>query len=219
MHELIEGLTWIKQSTYRWAGDGVTVYVDVWGAGEDPVPADVVFITHPHYDHFDEDDLARIKKDDTVVVAPRDLAAKLSGEVIAVSPGETVEARGVKGETVPAYNIVEHRLTKHPKEKEWVGYVLDLGGTTFYFSGDTDHVPEQDQIRADAAFVCVGGDPFIMGPEEASEVVKAIDPRVAVPGHYGWACGTPASAETFRKAAEPVPVDIITPVVPFESTA
>lgn len=75
------------------------MYIDVWGAGEDPVPADVVFITHAHYDHFDRDDLASIRKDDTVVVAPRDLAAELSGEVIAVAPGETIEARGVKGET------------------------------------------------------------------------------------------------------------------------
>src|SRR5918996_137167 len=145
--EMLERLTWIKESTYRWAGDGLTVYIDVWGAREDPVPADVIFITHAHYDHFDLDDLAKIRRDDTVVVAPRDVAAELSGEVIAVTPGETVEARGVKGETVPAYNIVEHRLGKHPKENGWVGYVLDLGGTMHYFSGDTDHLPELDQIR------------------------------------------------------------------------
>ena len=216
--EMLERLTWIKESTYRWAGDGLTVYIDVWGAREDPVPADVIFITHAHYDHFDLDDLAKIRRDDTVVVAPRDVAAELSGEVIAVTPGETVEARGVKGETVPAYNIVEHRLGKHPKENGWVGYVLDLGGTMHYFSGDTDHLPELDQIRADGAFVCVGGDPFVMAPQEAADLVKAINPSVAVPNHYGWPVGTPANAEAFKKAADPVPVEILTPVVPFERT-
>jgi L-ascorbate metabolism protein UlaG (beta-lactamase superfamily) len=213
---MLERLTWIKESTYRWAGDDLTVYIDVWGAGEDPVPADVIFITHAHYDHFDVDDLAKIRKDDTVVVAPQDVAAELSGEVIPVSPGETVEARGVKGETVPAYNIVEQRLGKHPKEKGWVGYVLDLGGTMHYFSGDTDHLPELDQIRADGAFVCVGGDPFLMGPQEAADLVKAINPSLAVPNHYGWPVGTPGNAEAFKKAADPVSVEILEPVVPFE---
>lgn len=215
---MLEGLTWIKESTYRWVGEGLTVYVDVWGAREDPVPADVVFITHAHYDHFDRDDLSRILKDDTVMVAPRDVAAELSGDVIPVAPGETVEARGVKGETVPAYNIVEQRITAHPKEKGWVGYLLDLGGTTHYFSGDTDHLPELDQVRAEGAFVCVGGDPFVMNPQEAADLVKAIDPRFAVPNHYGWPVGSPANAEAFKKAADPVPVEILTPVVPFERT-
>jgi L-ascorbate metabolism protein UlaG (beta-lactamase superfamily) len=213
---MLERLTWIKESTYRWAGDDLTVYIDVWGAGEDPVPADVIFITHAHYDHFDVDDLAKIRKDDTVVVAPRDVAAELSGEVIPVSPGETVEARGVKGETVPAYNIVEQRLGKHPKENGWVGYVLDLGGTMHYFSGDTDHLPELDQIRADGAFVCVGGDPFLMGPQEAADLVNAINPSVAVPNHYGWPVGTSANAVAFKKAADPVSVEILEPVVSFE---
>jgi L-ascorbate metabolism protein UlaG (beta-lactamase superfamily) len=214
---MLDGLTWIKESTYRWVGDGLTVYVDVWGAREDPVPADVIFITHAHYDHFDRADLTQIRKDDTVVVAPRDVAAELSGNVIAVTPGETVEARGVKGETVPAYNIVEQR-TSHPKERGWVGYLLDLGGTRHYFSGDTDHLPELDQVRAEGAFVCVSGDPDVMGPREAADLVKAIDPRFAVPNHYGWPAGSPANAEAFKKAADPVPVEILTPVVPFERT-
>jgi L-ascorbate metabolism protein UlaG (beta-lactamase superfamily) len=215
---MLDRLTWIKQSTYRWTGDDLTVYIDVTGAGQDPVPADAIFITHAHSDHFDPDDLAKIRKDDTVVVAPRDVAAELSGEVITVAPGETVEARGVKGETVPAYNIQGQRLRAHPKANGWVGYVLDLGGTSYYFSGDTDHLPELEQVRADGAFVCVGGDPFVMSPEEAAELVKAIDPGVAVPNHYGWIVGSPASAEAFKKAAEPVPVEILTPVVPFERT-
>jgi L-ascorbate metabolism protein UlaG (beta-lactamase superfamily) len=216
---MLEGLTWIKQSTYRWVGDDLTVYIDVWGAAQDPVPADVIFITHAHFDHFDKDDLAAIRTDETVVVAPRDVAGELSGEVIAVAPGETVEARGVKGETVPAYNVLPERLEAHPKDKGWVGYILDLGGTTHYFSGDTDHLPELEQVRADGAFVCVGGGRPVMDPEQAAELVKAMEPRVAVPNHYGWVVGTSGNAEAFKKAAEPVPVEILTPVVPFERTA
>lgn len=215
---MLEPITWIKQSTYRWVGDGLNVYIDSWGAGQDAQPADVVFITHAHHDHFDQDDIARIAKDDTVFVAPKDVAQELSGDVTAIAPGDTIDVSGIKGQAVPAYNIVEHRQDKHPKANGWVGYVLELGGTTFYFSGDTDHLPELEEVRTDVAFVCVGGDPYVMGPTEAAALVRAMEPQLAVPNHYGYAVGTPASAETFRQEAESVKVEILTPVVPFEMT-
>jgi L-ascorbate metabolism protein UlaG (beta-lactamase superfamily) len=215
---VLERLTWIKQSTYRWAGDDLTIYVDSWGAGQDAQPADIVLITHAHGDHFDPDDIDTVRTDDTVFVAPRDVAKELSGEVISVSPGDTIDVKGIKGQAVPAYNIAEHRLDKHPKANGWVGYVLELEGNTFYFSGDTDALPELESVRTDVAFVCVGGDPFVMGPGEAAGLVRAMEPQLAVPNHYGWAVGTPANAETFQREAEPVKVEILSPVVPFEKT-
>lgn len=215
---MIDLFTWIKQSTYRWAEEGLTVYVDTWGASQDPQPADVVFITHAHYDHFDLDDIAKIRKDDTLFVAPRDVAQELSGNVTAVAPGDTIDVSGIKGQAVPAYNIVDHRMDKHPKANGWVGYVLELGGNTYYFSGDTDHLPELEDVRTDVAFVCVGGDPFVMSPPEAAGLVKAIEPQLAVPNHYGWSVGAVGNAEAFRAEAEPVKVETLIPVVPFEKT-
>lgn len=215
---MLERLTWIKQSTYRWAGDGLSVYVDSWGAGEDAQPADVVFITHAHDDHFDLADIATIRTDDTIFVAPADVARELSGRVIPVSPGDTIDVNGVKGQAVPAYNTAEHRLDKHPKANAWVGYVLDLEGTTYYFSGDTDALPELEDVRTDVALVCVGGDPFVMTPTEAAGLVKAMEPQLAVPNHYGWLVGTPANAEAFQRESDPVKVEILSPVVAFEKT-
>lgn len=212
---MLERFTWIKQSTYRWDGDGLVFYVDSWGAGRDPTPADLVFITHAHYDHFDADDVEAIRKDDTVFVAPHDVAAELSGEVVAVAPGDTIEVKGVKGQAVPAYNIAEQRLQAHPKENRWVGYVVALGGTTHYFSGDTDHLPELESIRTEVAFVCVGGDPYVMTPTEAAGLVKVLEPQIAVPNHYGWEVGSQADGETFQREADPVKVELLTPVVPF----
>jgi L-ascorbate metabolism protein UlaG (beta-lactamase superfamily) len=214
---MLERFAWIKQSGFRWSGDGMTVYIDPWDIPGEPEPADVVFVTHAHDDHYSSDDLARISKDGTVFVAPRDVAAELSGDVTAVSPGDTIDAAGVKGQAVPAYNIRPERLEMHPKEKNWVGYVLDLGGTTYYHAGDTDHLTELEEISTAVAFVPIGGT-FCCGVDEAAGLVRAISPEVAVPMHFGFieGVGTARDGERFRAEAAPVRVEVLTPLVPFE---
>lgn len=211
---MLEGFTWYKQSGYRWAGNGLTVYIDPWDVPEGAEPGDAIFLTHAHYDHYSPEDLGRLRKEETVVVAPRDIAAELSGNVVAVAPGDTTEAVGVKAQVVPAYNIVEERLEAHPKANNWVGYVLELGGRSYYHAGDTDHVPELDEVRAGVAFLPVGGT-FTMDASEAAGLARAISPDLAVPMHYGFEIGSPADAERFKAEAAPVPVEILTPERPF----
>jgi L-ascorbate metabolism protein UlaG (beta-lactamase superfamily) len=212
---VLERFTWFKQSAFRYDGEGIVVYIDPWGV-EGDVPADVIFVTHAHFDHYDPDDVARIRKPGTKLVAPRDAAREIEGEIVPVLPGESHEVGGIRFTTVPAYNTVEHRLDKHPKQRGWVGYVLELGGRTYYHSGDTDPAPELHEVRSDVSMVCIGGDPFTMGPDEAAGLVRSISPRLAVPMHYGFIVGRASFAEDFRAAADPVPVQALTPVRPFE---
>jgi L-ascorbate metabolism protein UlaG (beta-lactamase superfamily) len=213
---MLERFTWIKQSGFRWSGEGITLYIDPWDVPEGFEPADVVFITHAHDDHYSRDDLARIGRDDTVFVAPRDVAAELSGDVTAVGPGDSIDVRGIKGQAVPAYNIRPERLQMHPKEKEWVGYVLELDGNAYYHAGDTDHLPELEAIRSDVAFVPIGGT-FCCGVDEAVGLVQAMSPDLAVPMHYGFneGVGVARDGERFREEASPVKVEVLTPAVPF----
>ncbi len=213
---MLDRFTWYKQSGYRWAGEGLTVYIDPWDVPGGADAADVVFITHAHSDHYSTDDLARLSKDGTVFVAPRDVAAELSGEVIAVGPGDTVDVSGIKGQAVPAYNIRPERLDMHPKRNNWVGYVLSLGGTTYYHAGDTDDLPELEQLSTDVAFLPIGGT-FCCGVDEAARLARAMSPQLAVPMHYGFVkgVGTARDGERFRDEAAPVPVEVLTPVVPF----
>lgn len=210
---MLERFTWFKQSAYRWDGDGLTLYIDPWEA--EGGPADLILITHAHGDHYQPEEIERLRKDGTKIVAPHDIAQELSGDVTAVAPGDAVEVSGVKIQAVPAYNIVEERLDKHPKANNWVGYLLTLGDRTYYHAGDTDHLPELESLRTNVAFLPIGGF-FTMDPDEAAGLARAMGPDLAVPMHYGFVIGSPSFADQFARAAAPVPVQKLDPVRPFE---
>lgn len=211
---MLDRFTWFKQSAYLWRGDGLSVYIDPWGVTTDD-PADVVFITHAHFDHFSLEDLERIRGDGTKFVAPHDVARELTGDVTPVRPGDSIDVAGIKGTAVPAYNIAEERLEAHPKANQWVGFVLALGSNTYYHAGDTDHVPELEDIQTDVAFLPIGGT-YTCACSEAAGLARAIGPDIAVPMHYGFVVGSPADAEQFARDAAPVRVQILQPQNPFE---
>src|SRR5438046_5696488 len=200
---MLDRFTWFKQSAYLWRGDGLNVYIDPWGV-TDAVPADVVFITHAHFDHFNEEDLKKVVRRETSIVAPRNVAQELTGTVLPVGPGDSLEVAGIKVQAVPAYNVVESRLEAHPRANQWVGYVLTLGDTTYYHAGDTDHAPELDDVKADVVFLPIGGT-YTMDVPEAAAFVKVLQPQLAVPMHYGFSpgVGVAADGERFRGAADP----------------
>lgn len=228
---MIDRFTWYRQSAYRYRGDQRVVYIDPWGLTGDLPRADLVLITHYHFDHFSKDgaydapdkafqpkgdgDLAKIVGPRTTIVAPRDVAAECSGDVKPVAPGDRIEAAGIRIEAVPAYNTVEERLGAHPKENRWVGYVIELDGRTYYHAGDTDHLPELERVKADVSFVPVGGT-YTMDPTEAAALVKKQSPRLAVPMHYGFVVGEKGFGERFKREAAPVQVQVLTPTNRFE---
>ena len=214
---MLESFTWYQQSGFRWKGDRLVVYIDPWNLQGELPPADLVLITLAHGDHYSKDDVAKIRAGKTVFVAPADVAKELSGNVKMVKPGERVDAAGVKLETVPAYNVDPARLQAHPKANNWVGYVLQLGGNTYYHAGDTDHLPELEKIRTDVAFLPIGGGGFVMTVDEAASLAKAMKPKMAVPMHYGFypGVGVAGDGEKFKKAASGVEVTVMKPVNPF----
>jgi L-ascorbate metabolism protein UlaG (beta-lactamase superfamily) len=214
---VLERFTWFRQAAMRYAGDGLTIYLDPWGTTPDDPKADLIFITHAHFDHLQPSEIERLSSPGTKLVAPRDVARELSGDVTPVAPGESHEIGGVRFQTVPAYNVVEERLDMHPRAKAWVGYVLELEGGRYYHAGDTDALPELQGLSVDVAMVPIGGT-YTMDYREAAGLVKAMEPGVAVPMHFGFVVCSPSHGDLFKKEAEPVPVRLLDPVNPFEQT-
>lgn len=182
----------------RLAGEAV-VYTDPYGLTGAPHDADVILVTHSHYDHLSPEDIQRVRKQETVLVLPASEADRAEGlgfsreKVVTLSPGERGKTGGVTVEAVADYN---EGKPFHPKQNGWLGYVVTLDGVRYYIAGDTDDTPEARAVSCDVALVPVGGT-YTMDAREAAGLVNAIRPKAAVPIHYGSVVGSRADAEKF----------------------
>ncbi len=198
----IEGinLEWLGHATFKIVSDKI-IYTDPFQI-EDNEPADVILITHSHYDHCSPDDIKKLIKDGTQVFITPDCQSKVSNfekiKMRVVEPNNRYEADRVKIETIPAYNIKSERLKFHPKENDWVGYVITVNGKRIYLAGDTDFVPEMKNLKnIDIALLPIGGT-YTMDAKEAAEAANAIKPKKVIPMHYNKIEGTEANPEDFK---------------------
>lgn len=205
MDDLIRGIRVLHQNAIRMEADGKVLYFDPYGVQEAPHDADYIFITHDHYDHFSPEDIGRVAKAGTTLVIPESARAAAEAVGLAVLPvqvGQSAALPGVRFRTVPAYNI---NKKFHPRAKDWVGYVVELGGRVCYIAGDTDTTPEAQAVRCDVALLPIGGT-YTMDAGEAADLARAMRPRVVIPTHYGRA----AAAREFQQLlAGEVPCQIL----------
>lgn len=190
------------QSSIRIGGDQV-LYFDPFRITDARKDADIVFITHPHFDHFSPADIARVCKPQTVFIAPESMAAELKAagitEPVLMKPGEIKTISGIAVETVPAYNISKQF---HPKQNGWLGYIVTVGGKRIYAAGDTDATKEAAAVQCDIALIPIGGT-YTMNPAEAAELVNRMRPQIVIPIHYGTIVGNPGDGAAFAKLVAP----------------
>jgi L-ascorbate metabolism protein UlaG (beta-lactamase superfamily) len=160
--------------------------------------ADLILVSHEHFDHCSPEDLAKVQKKDSIIVTDAASAKKLAGDVRVVAPGDRVRAKGVDIEVQPAYNTNKQF---HPKKAGMLSFVVSLDGIRYYHAGDSDFIPEMKDLKVDVAFLPVSGT-YVMTAEEAVQAARAIKPKVAIPMHYGAIVGTQEDAERFRKELE-----------------
>ena len=187
------------------------IYIDPFKIDKNYKDADLIFITHDHYDHYSEDDIDKVKKDETVFIVPEELLTKLlvrgynKNNIITVEPNMQYMVEGIKFETIPAYNINKQF---HPKENEWVGYVIEIKGIRYYIAGDTDITEENKKVKCDVAFIPVGGK-YTMGYAEAAGLANTIKAKIVVPTHYGCIIGEKEDAEKFANLVRDKEVKIL----------
>ena len=180
---------------------GVIIYFDPFKIDREYHDADIIFITHSHYDHYSEEDILKVRKESTHVVAPVDLLDNLltlgftKESITIVKPNENYNVNGLTFKTVPAYNTNKNF---HPKSNNWVGYLLTLNDTVYYIAGDTDITEENKQVKCDVAFVPIGGT-YTMDYKEAAELINEIKPKIAVPTHYASIVGSLEDGKNFGK--------------------
>ena len=178
-----------------------TIYIDPFKIDRNYNDADIVFITHDHYDHYSEEDIDKVINENTTIIIPEELLTKIlrkginKNAVITVESNKEYMVQGIKFETIPAYNT---NKTFHPKENDWVGYIITLDGIRYYIAGDTDITEENRKVKCDVAFVPVGGT-YTMDFKEAAQLINEIQPKIAVPIHYGSVVGTKQDAIDFIK--------------------
>jgi L-ascorbate metabolism protein UlaG (beta-lactamase superfamily) len=214
---LLDALDWLGHAGFRVRTRTGVVYIDPYRVPADVPKADLILITHGHYDHFSPQDVERLSHERTWLVAPAAVAERAAGRVLSIAPDELVDdelVRGVEVRAIAAYNTSKRDPDGnvfHPKEAGGVGYELNVRGERLYHSGDTDVIPEMDDvIGVDVALLPVSGT-YVMTADEAAEAARRIQPRVAVPMHWGEHIGTYEDATAFAERA-PVEVHILEPV-------
>jgi L-ascorbate metabolism protein UlaG (beta-lactamase superfamily) len=197
---------WFGHASFQITFDGKNIYIDPY-EGKYADKADIVLVTHSHYDHCDPSKIERVRKSDTVIIAPEECAPKISGNVKAVKPGDKVSINGVLIEAVHAYNVKRFRSPGKPFHPKGfgVGYIIAIGDKVIYHAGDTDFIPEMRELknrRITLALLPSGGT-YTMDNPEAAEATIAISPKIAIPMHR-W----DTSPEEFKRRVEAVSSEI-----------
>lgn len=211
-------IEWLHHDCFRITCKKIKIYTDPYKVLNRYNDADLILITHDHYDHLDKESIKKLICDKTIIIAPKDCEGLLSdfkNQKVLVSPDEIKIIKEITIKTVPSYNVNKFRekgAVFHPKEKGNVGYIFIIDNVRVYLAGDTDNIQEMKNFRTDIALLPVSG-VYVMTPEEAAEAAIIINPEIVVPMHYGSGIGTEKEAQKFKRLLEnKIRVEVLSPI-------
>lgn len=196
IQDIAKKIVWLGHDSFR-IDASKTIYFDPFKIASGPA-ADLVLISHAHFDHCSPDDVTKIQHPGTVIVTEKDSAQKLNGDIRVMKPGDCITVYEMEIEAVPAYNTDKEF---HPKKNHWLGFIVEVEGVRVYHAGDTDFIPEMNNFKVDIALLPVSGT-YVMTPDQAVQAALAIQPKLAIPMHYGAIVGDDEDALNFKKALE-----------------
>ena len=175
------------------------IYIDPFNIEKNYNDADIIFITHSHYDHFSLEDIKKCMNENTIIVITKDLENDSltlfnNEKIITVLPNNHYQIDTINFNTIKAYNV---NKPFHPKENNWVGYIINMNNIKYYIAGDTDKTIESSNVKCDIAFLPIGGK-FTMDYKEAAELANEIKPKIVIPIHYGTIVGSKEDAINFK---------------------
>lgn len=203
--EILNRITVNEQSSIRIEADKI-LYFDPFRLKTQARDADIVFLTHAHFDHFSPEDIAKIRTDETLFVIPVGMEENLAAlgvdenKIVSLAPGDKTAVLGFPVEGVPAYNPEK---SFHPKENGWLGYIVTVFGTRIYIAGDTDVTEENKKISCDIAMLPIGGK-YTMDANEAHKLAELLRPKAVIPIHYGTVVGSASAFDTFCRGLDNV---------------
>jgi L-ascorbate metabolism protein UlaG (beta-lactamase superfamily) len=192
-------IKWLGQSAFKIKAEKI-VYIDPFNVN-DTDKADIILITHEHFDHCSIADIKKIIKPDTIILTVADCQSKLASiaqnvkNISLVVPGKKINIGTIKIEAVPAYNIGK---MFHSMQNQWVGFILEMNNVKIYHAGDTDLIPEMSSVNVDIALLPVGGT-YTMTAKEAGQACSKIKAKYFIPMHYGSVVGSKSDADIFRQ--------------------
>lgn len=209
MSQNLPEIQWLGHASLLIKSEAGNILVDPWKVVAD-YNAVAVLITHSHFDHLSINDIRKTLSPGGTIIAPPDCLEELKNDFncIAVKPGQTVDQSDFSITATPAYNP---KKEFHQKQKNWVGYLIKVDNTTVYVAGDTDLIPEMAEIKADIAILPVGGT-YTMNYAEAAEAVKQINPKIAIPIHFGDIVGEANDGQKFARQLPNHCVKILEPL-------
>ena len=205
---MTDNITINIQSSIRLDAGKQVLYFDPIEIGEATHDADIIFLTHSHSDHFDPESINKLSKgpDETFIVCPFEMRDEVQqktnvehNDIVPLRPGSEFTLNGFPIEAIRAYNIGKDF---HPKDNNWLGYVVTVNGTRYYISGDMDATEEARAVRCDVALVPIGGK-YTMDKDEAAAFVNGLKPKVVIPTHYGSIIGEKTDGDDFAKKIDP----------------
>jgi len=188
--DVVKKIQWFGQSAFKIETPKAVVFIDPVGV-KTPEKADIILVTHSHGDHFSKSDIEKLSKPDTIIIAPFDI----DGKNKILLPNNKMDVKGLVIEAVPAYNIV--KADRHPKEKNFAGYILTVNGVRVYHAGDTEKIPEMKNFNVDIALLPLGQKYTMNSVSEAVEAAVDLKAKIAIPMHFGQYEGTEVDAKKF----------------------